>query len=158
MRIIIAIAILLVSLFVAVSCQQTPKADGGKPAVVFTTLTGKDVKLSSLSGKWVVLNYWASWCKPCYKEVPALNKFAAKYKHKAVVLGVSLDRAQADEMSSIIKKMDIKFTTLKYDPAQDLGIDTLAGIPATVIINPKGQIVKTLFGEQTESSLAKAIA
>ena len=146
-------SLLLISL---TACQQAPVSK--TPEVVFTTQTDSNISLKSLAGKWVVINFWASWCKPCYEEIPALNAFAKKFQDKALVLGVSYDHVQDDQLPALIAKMNIQFTTLKYDPSQALGIETLAGIPATLIINPAGKLVETLYGEQTEASLEKAIA
>lgn len=145
--------------FLLVGCGQQPsvKEKAKHPEIVFTTLANKKISLGSLKGKWVVINYWASWCKPCYKEIPALNAFAKKYKEKVEVLGVSYDHVEVDQLPAIIKKMGIEFVTLKYDPALKLGIEHVPGLPATYIINPKGKLVKTLLGEQTEKSLARNI-
>lgn len=152
---------LLLSLFSLIlislaACQQAPAPKATE--VIFTTQTDSKIPLKSLAGKWVVINFWASWCKPCYEEIPALNAFAKKFQDKALVLGVSYDHVQDDQLPALIAKMNIQFTTLKYDPSQALGVETLAGIPATLIINPAGKLVETLYGEQTEASLEKAIA
>lgn len=154
------IGIIILSALVLAGCEQQPqpeaKATSGN--TIFTTLKNKQITLKSLKGKWVVLNYWASWCKPCYKEIPALNAFAKKYKDKVVVMGISYDQLEPDQLPALVKKMKIEFTTLKYDPGMEVGIEHVPGLPATYIINPKGKLVKTLLGEQTENSLAKQIA
>lgn len=149
--------ILLVFLMMALAaCQQTPVPKAAQ--VIFITQNNAKISLASLAGKWVIINFWASWCKPCYQEIPALNAFAKKFQDKALVFGVNYDHVQDDQLPAIIAKMNIQFTTLKYDPSQALGIATLAGLPATLIINPAGKLVATLYGQQTAASLEKAIA
>ncbi len=143
--------------FALTGCEQHPQPVATQKKVVLTTLNNQKIKLNNLDGKWLVLNYWATWCKPCYKEIPALNAFAKKYHEKVTVVGVSYDRVEPDQLPALIKKMNIQFVTLKYDPALDLGIDHVPGLPATYIFNPQGKKVKTLLGEQTLNSLEKAI-
>ena len=157
-RILLGIVILATVGLSACSQESTVANSNKTNNVTFTTLKNKQFTLKSLKGKWVILNYWASWCKPCHTEIPALNAFAKKHADQAIVLGVSYEQAEPDQIPVLVKKMNIKFTTLKYDPGFELGIEHVPGLPATYIINPEGKLVKTLLGEQTEKSLAKAIA
>jgi thiol-disulfide isomerase/thioredoxin len=152
--------IFILSTLVLVGCEQHPQPEAKTVSenIIFTTLQNKQITLESLKGKWVVLNYWASWCKPCYKEIPALNAFAKKYRDKVVVMGISYDQLEPDQLPALVKKMKIEFTTLKYDPSAEVGIGHVPGLPATYLLNPEGKLVKTLLGEQTEESLARQIA
>lgn len=120
-------------------------------------INGHVIKLSAQKGKWIVLNYWASWCKPCYQEIPALNAFAKRYHNQAMVLGVSYDRVPTEELISLAAKLGVKFPTLASDPAGWLGIDNVPGLPATYIVGPDGKLRQRLLGIQTETSLAAAI-
>src|ERR1700733_12831997 len=85
-------------------CQQPPPIKTHK--IVFTEQSGKQITLASLAGKWVVINFWASWCKPCHQEIPTLNAFAKKYDAKARVFGVSYDQVQDDQLPALIKQMN----------------------------------------------------
>lgn len=113
--------------------------------------------LSQYRGKWLVINYWATWCAPCIEEIPELNQLAATHPDKLAVLGVDFDQAEGEARAQNISKMGIEFTVLTDDPATTLGIAAPSALPTTLILNPEGQLVHTLFGPQTESGLLALI-
>ena len=144
------------------SCSSADSAEAEpKPLVsgIFHDLEGQTINLAELRGKWVIVNYWASWCKPCWMEIPELNKFHKTYKNKNVVIvGVSFDRFDSEEaLRPIVKKMGIQFPVLTTDPASGLSIRPPSVLPATYVINPKGEVQAELLGLQTEKSLLAAI-
>ncbi|MFU8798188.1 MAG: TlpA family protein disulfide reductase [Gammaproteobacteria bacterium] len=180
--------IILVLVMVLAVTACTPEGPPPKPLVtgVYQDLQGRTVDLVALRGKWVVINYWASWCKPCFTEIPELNKFYKNARHcersnlsphpvlpphggkerprnfctrgEVVMLGVSFDRFDSPKaLEGIVKKMDIQFPVLTTDPAAALGIKMPPALPATYIINPKGEVQAELLGLQTEESLEAAI-
>jgi thiol-disulfide isomerase/thioredoxin len=135
-------------------------ACGNKPSVNATLkdVDGKVFEFADLKGKWVVLNYWASWCHPCTKEIPELNAFYDKYKGKSVaVFGVNYDQVSPEEVKSLMKKMAMHYPNLAGDPATVLGLGDIPGIPVTFIFNPQGQLVDKLMGEQTVKSLEATV-
>ncbi len=138
---------LIICLLLAACSQQPSLKD----------IQGKTINLASYKGKWVLINYWASWCKPCYKEIPELNAFSQRYSDNAVVLGVSYDRVPLPNLVKLAKKLGVKFPTLASDPAKQLGIDNVPGLPATYVIGPNGKLRQRLLGIQTEATLAAAI-
>jgi thiol-disulfide isomerase/thioredoxin len=150
---------LIILVYVLIGCSPTEAPS--KPVVsgVFQDLEGRTVDLTELRGKWIVVNYWASWCKPCFMEIPELNKLSKTYKDKnVVVFGVSFDRFDSiDTLRPIVKKMGIQFPVLTTDPAAGLGISLPSVIPATYVINPKGEVQAELLGLQTQQSLANVI-
>jgi thiol-disulfide isomerase/thioredoxin len=138
-----------VCLCLLASCQQS------SPKV--STLSGKPIPLKA-NAKFLVINYWASWCKPCYREIPELNAFYKKYKDKGVdVVGVSYDQVKPTPLKKIVKEMGIDFPTLAEDPASLIGIGNIPGLPATYILDRNGKVVKSLYGIQTEKSLIEAM-
>ncbi len=149
--------VLSICLFLLSACDKHKIVATNNKTVILTTLNGATIDLTKLGGKWVIINYWASWCRPCYKEIPELNKVAANYQNKLLVLGISYDQVAIDKLPTVIKKMQIKFPTLKVDPAMELGIENVPGLPVTYLINPQGKLVKELLGVQTEATLLKAI-
>lgn len=114
------------------------------------------LQLQDLRGQWVVINYWAKWCKPCLEEIPELNALAEKHP-KIVVLGVNYDGATGDELATQAAQFNIKFRLLEEDPAAQLGISRPVVLPTTLLLNPEGQVSKTLVGPQTEQSLLEAL-
>ena len=135
----------------AASCLTLMVAcSGGDSSSAPTALDTADYK-----GRWLVVNYWAQWCKPCIKEIPELNALDAKYAQVAV-LGVNFDGVTGSELEAQKKKLGIGFTVLEQDPYQVLGVAVPSVLPATFILNPDGQLVHSLVGPQTLESLALA--
>jgi thiol-disulfide isomerase/thioredoxin len=112
-------------------------------------------ELEGLQGQWVVINYWAQWCAPCIEEIPELNRLNQEYA-QVTVLGVNYDGASGEELEQQRQKLGVTFTSLKSDPAAQLGISRPAVLPTTLILDPNGQLVATLVGPQTLTSLVQA--
>ena len=113
------------------------------------------LNLDELKGQWVVINYWAQWCKPCIKEIPELNELNAAFSN-VTVLGVNYDGASGDELASQLTQLNIRFTTLAADPAAQLGVPRPIVLPTTLILDPAGELSATLIGPQTLESLSLA--
>ncbi|MDP4208481.1 MAG: TlpA disulfide reductase family protein [Bacteroidota bacterium] len=135
------------------------KVEVGQPAVDFTMNTpeGKPLKLSSLYGKYLLIDFWASWCQPCRQENPNVVAVYKKYSHKGFdILGVSLDKKK-DAWLEAIKAdkltwhhvSDLKFWS--NEAAKTYGVRS---IPSNVLIDPKGIIIaKNLKGEELDHKL-----
>lgn len=114
-------------------------------------------RFSDHHGKWLVINYWAVWCKPCVEEIPELNTLADSLRQQVTVLGVDFDRSPADKLAASIGKLDIRFPVLTADPAPRLGVETPSVLPTTYIFDPQGALHATLRGPQTLASLRAAM-
>ncbi|MFN2286984.1 MAG: TlpA family protein disulfide reductase [Chromatocurvus sp.] len=111
-------------------------------------------QIEAARGDWLAINYWAEWCKPCIKEVPELNALHAR--DGVTVLGVNFDGEVGDTLAAQIEKLAIAFPTLPEDPSTGLGVERPAVLPTTLVINPSGELVKTLVGPQTLETLLAA--
>ncbi|AUH71391.1 thiol-disulfide oxidoreductase [Legionella sainthelensi] len=121
-------------------------------------IQGNTISFSSLKGKWVLINYWASWCKTCIDEIPELNRFYQKHEKDSVALfAVNYDELPLHKQKNLIKKFNILYPSLASNPAFALGLGDIMGVPVTFIINPQGELVNTLYGGQDISSLDSAI-
>lgn len=118
---------------------------------------GTNLKLSSLRGKIVLIDFWASWCGPCRAEFPNVKKVYAKYKDKGFeIYGVSLDRDKSSWVNSISSLgLDWKHVSdLKYWSCAPAKVYKVTGIPATVLIDKNGKVIaKNLRGEELEKKL-----
>ncbi|MFL2727625.1 MAG: TlpA family protein disulfide reductase [Gammaproteobacteria bacterium] len=128
--------------FLLISCQ---KAD-------IDLHNTKDIASSNLSGQWVMINYWADWCPPCLKEMPELVAFAEANKD-VNVFAFNFDQLEGEDLDYEIKKFGVDITSILSHPRDIWGIESPATLPATYFINPKGEIVKSLFKPQTQESL-----
>lgn len=117
---------------------------------------GGSLSLEQSRGRWVVINYWAEWCKPCIREIPELNALNEAYRSVAV-FGVNFDGADGEELARQVEQLGIAFPTLETDPAAELGLQRPAVLPTTLVLDPTGRLADTLVGPQTLESLAQAI-
>lgn len=121
---------------------------------VYRDSHGHAIRLSDYRNKWLVINYWATWCHPCVREIPELNAFATRYADKAVVLGVSYDKLTPSEIKNAVRQFKFNYPLLEKDPAQQFNFEIISVVPTTILINPQGTVEKYLYGPQTLQSLA----
>lgn len=119
--------------------------------------TGKKISVSDYKGKWVVLNYWASWCKPCMVELPELNQLYKKYNNQVMVLAINFDSLPDVEINNFAQSLQLDFPLLSQFPKEKWGIAEIPTLPVTFLISPEGKLTATLYGPQTQASLAQAM-
>jgi peroxiredoxin len=132
------------------------------PEITLNNPQGQPVSLSSLRGKYVLIDFWASWCGPCRQENPNVVKMYNKFKPKNFeIFGVSLDRDH-DKWIGAIQKDGLTWThvsDLKFWESQGAVSYGVRSIPATFLIDPKGIIIaKNLRGKALENKLAEVLA
>jgi cytochrome c biogenesis protein CcmG/thiol:disulfide interchange protein DsbE len=119
---------------------------------------GKEVRLSSLRGKAVVVNFWATWCEPCKIEMPSLVDLQKKYGPQGLqIVGVAMDDADDKEISTFAHKMGVNYMVLRgTEKVGDLygGIDRL---PMTYYLDRSGKVVDETIGMAGEATLEDAI-
>lgn len=129
------------------------------PEIELPAPDGTLVKLSDLKGKYVLIDFWAAWCKPCRQENPNVVKLYNQYKNKGFeVFGVSLDRTKEDWVKAIADDglTWTQVSDLKYFNSVAAELYQIEAIPATYMIDPDGKIIaKDLRGPSLESKLAE---
>jgi cytochrome c biogenesis protein CcmG, thiol:disulfide interchange protein DsbE len=143
----------LIFLFARPSFRQGERSDAGKPAPDFSfTLNGRPARLSSLRGKVVVLNFWATWCPPCRDELPSLNRLEATIAPLGgTVLGISVDDDDT-AYRNFLEQYHVTFPTYR-DPTKSIAESYgTYEYPETYIIDRQGRIARKIIGAQDWSS------
>jgi thiol-disulfide isomerase/thioredoxin len=137
------------------------------PDFTLKDLDGKDVSLSQYKGQVVLLNFWATWCDPCYIEIPWLIEMQQKYSGKGfTILGVALDEEGKSVVAPWVAKerFDVDGQKLPMNYPILLGNDAvgdkfggLLGYPTSILISRDGKIIKRVTGILTYDEISKAI-
>jgi cytochrome c biogenesis protein CcmG/thiol:disulfide interchange protein DsbE len=137
----------------------TPEPALGRPAPDFTltTVTGETLQLANLRGQPVVLNFWATWCGPCIREMPALQSAAKRFEGQVAFVGV--DQGEAPEVvEAYIDDLGITFQ-VPLDTDMAVGNRyNVQGMPTTYFVDANGVIRHMWMGEMNSVILAEGIA
>lgn len=134
-------------------CLSVTIHANGHPTQAFMDMQGHKIRLTDFKNKWVIINYWATWCDACAEEVPQLNLFYQRHHNEMMVLGVNYDRLSVKNLEDSVNAMHIQFPVLQGNPAKAFGLPEISVLPVTFIINPEGKIVRELLGPQTVKGL-----
>jgi thiol-disulfide isomerase/thioredoxin len=143
----------------AVPATPTPAIPGDRqhPRLQLTLVDGGRYDLARHRGRWVVVNFWATWCGPCLEEMPELSKLAA---HGEVdVIGLAYEDIEPQAMREFLARHRPAYPIAELDtsnPPPDF--DTPRGLPMTVLIAPDGSVAKTVLGPVTIAAIEQVIA
>ena len=121
---------------------------------VVKDLEGKTHTLASYKGRWLVVNYWATWCPPCQEEIPDLIALHEKRKDMAI-LGIALEYKDAKEVRTFVDDNLMSYPIVLGDDKLIQQIGPADVLPTTYIYNPQGQLVKVRHGLVTRQYLEK---
>ena len=117
------------------------------PETLFTDLDGKPASLADFKGKPVVVNLWATWCQPCLKEMPSLDRLQATLDGKLVIAAVSEDRGGAKRVSTFVETMGLTKLKIYLDPKGDVGhAFNVRGLPTSIVIDADGRVAGRVEG------------
>ncbi len=117
------------------------------PDFTLQDINGKPFALSSLRGKYVILDFWGSWCGWCIKGFPQMKEYYQKYQGKFEILGIDCSDSDED-WKKAVKEHELPWLHV-YNPEDSavLGLYGIQGFPTKIIVDPEGKIVKTIVGE-----------
>ena len=133
-------------------------ADAEMPRLKLVTLDGAQYDLAAHRGKWVVVNFWATWCKPCVKEMPDLSALDTMREH-IEVLGLAYDDSEPQAIRDFLKEHPVSYPVAivdMNDPPADFA--TPVGLPTTYLVAPDGKLAKKFMGPITMQEIEGAIA
>ena len=123
--------------------------DGALPDVTFTTLSGEPVTIDVFRGQVVVLNFWATWCPPCLREIPELVLLhEALYDEEVAIVGVAAQSGKADAVEKFVGAHDMSYPIWMVDDAS-LDAFGVVGFPFTFLIDREGEIRMRYVGPQS---------
>jgi cytochrome c biogenesis protein CcmG, thiol:disulfide interchange protein DsbE len=135
-------------LFFLLQCGKEKDEPTLSPAPDFTvkTLDGREVVLSKLKGKVVLLDFWATWCGPCRESIPHLIHLYKTYQKDGLeVIGMNVDRGDINAVKRFVNSMDIPYSIISTpeDVARNFGI---TGLPTAIFIDKQGKIREKISG------------
>jgi len=142
----------LAGLLLALSMSWA-QADGFK----VTDTTGKTHTLAGYKGKWVLVNYWATWCPPCLQEIPDLIALHENKKNNLVVIGVALDFRNAQQVTDFAEGLMVNYPIVLGNSQVVNQIGPVQGLPTTYLYNPDGKMVAQQVGAITRAAVESYI-
>lgn len=133
-------------------------ATAERPALRVTTVDGKPWDIAQHRGRWVVVNFWATWCAPCLKEMPDLSALDAMREHVEVI-GLAYEEIEPAALQAFLAKHPVAYPVAVidvYEPPADFA--TPRGLPTTYLVAPDGKVAKHFLGPVTAAEIEAAIA
>jgi len=139
---------------VVAPANAAPAEKPDVPSLTIDTFDGKKFNLADHRGHWVIVNFWATWCNPCLKEMPDLDAFDQS-RDDVDVIGLSYEDIEHADMVAFLRQHVVHYPIAVldvYNPPADF--DTPRGLPMTYLIAPDGKVAKKFLGPVTTADLA----
>jgi len=131
-----------------------PQAErSSAPGFVAERLDGGKSALNDFKGKVVLLNFWATWCMPCRKEMPSMQALWQKYSEKdLLVVAISIDEGAKSQVASFIKRLKLGFPILLDPEGKVSDLYKVSGLPASYLIDRDGKLISHIVGSEDWAS------
>lgn len=141
----------------ALPCSSVTAETAERPSLKVQTLAGTNFELAAHRGKWVMVNFWATWCAPCIEEMPVLSEFV-KSREDVEGIGLAFEDTERQEIVDFLKRHPVDYPIAQLDvenPPPDFEIPR--GLPTTYMIAPDGSVAKHFLGPVTRDDLEQVV-
>jgi len=123
-----------------------------------TGVDGSKTNLKQYQGKWLVVNYWATWCPPCIVEMPELQSFHDEHSNRdAMVIGINSELISQQRLQTFLEDYFITYPNFVSKPTQKSELGLIPGLPTTFLVNPEGEVVARQVGPVTREMIEQFI-
>jgi len=123
-----------------------------------TTVNGSKTNLDHYQGKWLVVNYWATWCVPCLTEMPELQSFHNEnVDNNAMVIGINAENISQQRLQTFLDDYFITYPIFVSGPTQQSELGLIPGLPTTFLVTPEGDVVARQVGPVTREMIEQFI-
>ena len=153
-RIFKSFVVAMLFLTAAVAADDSERVDFTLPDI-----NGKLHSLSDFEGQWVVINFWATWCSPCIREIPHLRKIAQTAEPvQPVVIGIDFEEAEKDMLREFMDRLQMDYLVLIVGDSPLVPFEPLKGLPTTFLVSPDREIVANWVGAVTEQKVIEELS
>ncbi|HPH67158.1 MAG TPA: TlpA disulfide reductase family protein, partial [Kofleriaceae bacterium] len=129
------------------------------PPVLFVDIDGKVYSPSSLQGKVVIVNFWATWCGPCQKEIPAFSRIYDKYKNQGVLfLGIMTDSPDSQTLLNFASDFNLTYPVVRVNADINQAFGAPRALPTTIIFDRNGKQLTRREGALSDDALESILA
>lgn len=129
---------------------------GESPELKTSTLSHGEFDLSAQRGQWVLVNFWATWCAPCLKEMPELDHYDQEHADLQII-GLAFEETSADDLKAFLQTRPVSYPIALVDVySPPAGWDVPRGLPLSILIGPDGKVAKKFLGPITGKDLDQA--
>jgi thiol-disulfide isomerase/thioredoxin len=123
-----------------------------------TAVNGSKTNLNRYQGKWLVVNYWATWCPPCIVEMPELQSFHDEnVDNNAMVVGINAENVSQQRLRTFLDDYFITYPNFVAGPTQQSELGLIPGLPTTFLVTPAGEVVARQVGPVTREMIEQFI-
>ena len=129
-----------------IAINETPRPIS---SIVFEDFSGNEINLNNYPGKLIIVNFWATWCAPCKKEMPSLDRFYQESSFKNLqVFAINIEQPNTLKTKNFFSDLNIKKLEIFFDHNLNFVKEfKLRGVPTTILINKKGEEFARIIGE-----------